>query len=188
MKTARVVIVSLLSLLVIPQICLAGKVTVKGVHMCCGGCQGIAESALGDVSGVDKVVCDLNTKAIEFNAADTKAVTAGIAALAKAGFYGKADHEKKALAFPKSGAKKGAKANSLLVSGVHLCCTACVSASQKALMDVKGVAVIDIDRNAKSIKLTGDAMDSAEVIGALNRAGFFGQLGKKPPADKKVSK
>ncbi len=181
MQVAKVYLLSLSILFLIPQFCLAGTVTVKGVHMCCGGCKSLAESALADLTGVDKVVCDLNTKAIEFKAADEKAVARGIKALAEAGFYGKASHQKKAVAFPKSGAKKGVKSNVVLLSGVHLCCTACVTASHKALLKVKGVAVIDIDRNAKSIKLTGDAMDPLQIVEALNRAGFFGQIGKKSP-------
>jgi len=179
MPTAKECFLSLTALLLIPQLSWAGTVTVKGVHMCCGGCQAIAEEALSDLAGVDKVVCDLNTKGIEFTATDEKAVKAGIVALAEAGFHGKADHDKKPLTFPESGAKKGKKANSVLLSGVHLCCTACVTASHKALIEVKGVTVIDIDRNAKTIKLTGDAMDTLEVVDALNRAGFYGQLGKK---------
>ncbi len=179
MQALRVYVLSLSALMLIPHICLGGIVTVKGVHMCCGGCKSIAEGALTDLTGVDKVVCDLNTKAIEFNAVDEKAVARGIKALAEAGFYGKATHGKKAVTFPKSGAKKGVKSNVVLLSGVHLCCTACVTASHKALLNVKGVTVIDIDRNEKSIKLTGDAMDQLEVVQSLNRAGFFGKIGKK---------
>lgn len=178
MKTAKVCLF-LTTLVLTPHFCWAGTVTVKGVHMCCGGCQGIAEAALTDLTGVDKVVCDLNTKAIEFTAADEKAVAVGLKALAEAGFYGKATHEKKPVALPDSGAKKGVKSNTVLLEGVHLCCTACVTASHKALIEVKGVTVIDVDRNAKSIKLTGDAIDNVEVIDALNKAGFFGQIGKK---------
>ncbi len=186
MQAARVYVLSLSALFLIPQICLGGTVSVKGVHMCCGGCKSIAEDALEDLTGVDKVVCDLNTKAIEFNAADEKAVARGIKALAEAGFHGKATHGKKAVPFPKSGAKKGVKSNIVLLTGVHLCCTACVTASHKALLKVKGVAVIDIDRNEKSIKLTGDAMDQLEIVESLNRAGFFGHIGKKAtPANKK---
>lgn len=188
MQAARVYLFSLSTLFLIPQICLGGTVTVKGVHMCCGGCQSIAEEALTDLVGVDKVVCDLNTKAIEFKAADDKAVARGIKALAEAGFYGKASHDKKTQPFPKSGAKKGVKSNVVLLSGVHLCCTSCVTASHKALLKVKGVAVIDIDRSAKSIKLTGDAMDTQQVVAALNRAGFYAQIGKKASTTTKKTK
>ena len=47
-----------------------GTVTVKGVHLCCGGCLGIANEALSEVEGVDGVSCDLNTKVITYKADD----------------------------------------------------------------------------------------------------------------------
>jgi copper chaperone CopZ len=62
------------------------------------------------------------------------------------------------------------------LTNVHLCCTACVTASQKALEEVKGVTLIDIDRNEKTIKLTGDAIVIPEAVAALNKAGFFCRL------------
>jgi len=128
------------------------------------------------VDGVSKISCDLNTKVISYQADSDKSAAAGIKALAEAGFYGTASHDKKRLKYPVSGAKKGTKSNSIMLSGVHLCCTACVTASQKALEEVKGVTLIDIDRNEKTIKLTGDAIGIPEAIAALNKAGFFCRL------------
>lgn len=154
----------------VPQ---SGTVSVKGVHLCCGGCQSIADAALSEVQGISGISCDLNTKVISFKPDSDKTAEAGIKALAKAGFYGTATHDKKALTFPDSGAKKGAKSNSVVMTGVHLCCTACVTASQKALENVKGVTLIDIDRNEKTIKLTGDAIVIPDAVAALNKAGFY---------------
>jgi copper chaperone CopZ len=135
---------------------------------------------LSEVEGISEISCDVNTKVISYKAANEKAATDGIEALAAAGFFGTATHGEKKLAYPDSGAKKGMKANSLLLTGLHLCCTACVTASQKALEEVKGVSLIDIDRNEETIKLTGDAIDVPEAIAALNKAGFFCRLPKKP--------
>ena len=154
----------------------SGAVTVKGVHLCCGGCQGIADEALSEVDGVTGISCDLNTKVISFKAAGDKAAEAGIKALADAGFFGKATLDTKPLKYPESGAKKGTKSNSILLTGVHLCCTACVTASQKALEDLKGVTLIDIDRNEQTIKLTGDSIGVPEAVAALNKAGFYCRL------------
>jgi copper chaperone CopZ len=154
----------------------AGTVSVKGPHLCCGGCQTIADAALSEVDGVSNISCDLNTKVISYKAESDKAAEAGIKALAGAGFFGTATHDKKPLKYPVSGAKKGMKANTILLSGVHLCCTACVTASQKALEGVKGVTLIDIDRNEKTIKLTGDAIGVPDAIAALNKAGFYCRL------------
>ncbi len=157
----------------------AGSVAVKGTHLCCGGCQAAADEALSDVKGVSEISCDLNTKVISYKAANDKAAAAGIEALAKAGFYGTATHGAQKMTYPASGAKKGMKANSILLTGLHLCCSACVSGSQQALIDVKGVSLIDIDRNEKTIKLTGDSIDVPDAIAALNRAGFYCRLPKK---------
>lgn len=154
------------------------SVSVKGVHLCCGGCQSIAEDALDGLKGISKISCDLNTKVISFKADDRKSADAGIKALAEAGFYGTATFGKTKLDYPKSGAMKGAKQNSVSVTGVHLCCTACVTASQKALEGVKGVSLIDIDRNEQTIKLTGDAIVVTDAVAALNKAGFYCKVGK----------
>lgn len=154
----------------------SGTVNVKGPHLCCGSCQTIADAALSEVDGVSAISCDLNTKVISYKADSDKSAAAGIKALAGAGFFGVASHDKKPLKYPVSGAKKGAKANTILLLGVHLCCGACVAASQKALEDVKGVRLIDIDRNEKTVKLTGDSIGVPEAIAALNKAGFFCRL------------
>ena len=154
----------------------SGTVTVRGPHLCCDGCRTIADAALSEVDGVSGISCDLNTKVISYKADGDKAAEAGIKALATAGFFGTASHDKKPLKYPISGAKKGTKSNSILLSGVHLCCTACVTASQKALEDVKGVTLIDIDRNEKTIKLTGDSIGILDAIAALNKAGFYCRL------------
>ena len=158
----------------------SGTVAVKGTHLCCGGCQAAADEALSEVDGLSDISCDVNTKVISYKASSEKAAAAGIKALAAAGFYGTATHDAKKLMFPESGAKKGMKANSLLLTGLHLCCTACVTGSQKSLENVKGVSLIDIDRNEQTIKLTGDAISVPEAIAALNKAGFYCRLPKKP--------
>lgn len=147
-------------------------VHVKGVHLCCGGCLGIADAALSDVDGVSKISSDMNAKVITFSVADQKTADAGIKALAKAGFFGTATLDKKPLKYPASGAKKDQKSNSFVLQGVHLCCTSCVTASQKALENVDGVTLIDIDRNEKTIKLTGSSISIPKAVAALHKAGF----------------
>lgn len=156
----------------------SGQVSVKGVHLCCGGCQEIANEALGEVKDLADISCDLNTKVISFKAGSPKAAQAGIEALANAGFFGEATFNKEPLKYPESGAEKNSKSNSIVLTGVHLCCTACVTASHKALEDLKGVTLIDIDRNEQTIKLTGDSIGVPEAIAALNKAGFFCRLDK----------
>ena len=126
-----------------------------------------------DTDGITDISADLNTKVVSFKAKDQKSAEAGIKALAKAGFFGAATYKGKSLKYPDSGAKDGAKANTVSLKGIHLCCTACVTASQKALQSVKGVTLIDIDRNEETIKLTGDAISVKAAVTALNKSGFY---------------
>jgi copper chaperone CopZ len=156
----------------------SGQVSVKGVHLCCGGCQEIANAALSEVKDLADISCDLNTKVISFKAGSEEAAQAGIEALADAGFFGEASYNKEPLTYPASGAEKDSKSNTIVLTGVHLCCTACVTASHTALEDVKGVTLIDIDRNEQTIKLTGDSIGVPEAVAALNKAGFFCRLEK----------
>ena len=138
--------------------------------------------------GVTNINCDLNTKMVTFSVPDDKTARRGVKALAAAGFFGTATHSKKNVAFPDAGAKKGQKLDTFVLEGIHLCCGSCVTGSQKSLVNVTGVKVIDIDRKQKTIKLTGSSIDVKAAIAALNKAGFYGKLQtkrtKKPPVPK----
>lgn len=154
----------------------AAEVTVKGVHLCCGACVSTVGKTLKTVKGVSGATCDRNSKIVTFQAADGKAAQAGILALAKAGFHGKATHGKTTIAFPKSGAKKGVKANTVTLNGVHLCCGACVTGARKAFAKLDSVGTIDIDRSAKTITLKGKGISVTDAVAALNKSGFHGTL------------
>ena len=126
-------------------------------------------------------------------AANTKAVTAGIASLAKSGFYGAAIHEKKPVPFPATGAKKNVRGEAHTLRGVHLCCDACVVGAQKAVETVKGLQAIEIDRKLRTVKLIGKEISLAEsikAIRALQKAGFYAhvRMPKKPKSPKNPKK
>jgi len=162
----------------------AADVTVKGVHLCCGSCVEGATAALSPVKGVTKIACDRDSKLVNFHAADDKAASAGIAALAAHGFHGKATHGGKPLSFPASGVKKGTTADILTLHGLHLCCGGCVDGAQTAVEKVNGVTAIDIDREAGTMKLTGKNIDVVAALMALNDGGFHGTV-KAPAKSKK---
>lgn len=167
---------SLAALLVAFSAAQAGEVTVKGVHLCCGMCVKGVGQALSGVDGVSGAACDRQAKTVTFTAADDKAAGAGIAALAKAGFHGKAAHGDKALKFPESGAKKGDKADKVVLTNVHLCCGACIRAVNKVLAGTK--ATIAPDRETNTVTLTGSDIDISAAVASLNKAGFHAQLKK----------
>lgn len=154
----------------------AGTVTVKKAHVCCGACVTAVKKTLANVERVSAANADRATKTITFEAADDAAAQRGINALAKAGFHGTAAHGDKAVAFPKSKAKKGDKANTVTFTSVHLCCPACVKGADAALKDVKNVKQIDVNQKAGTVTLTGENIDVLEAISALNDGGFHGNL------------
>lgn len=179
----RLSILAVLTLVAAP--CLAETVSVRNTHLCCASCSAGAKAALSDVEGVSGVNCDLNAKVIAFEAKDAKAAKKGVEALADGGFFGAAVYGKEKLPYPSPKIKKGQKSNSFLLTGLHLCCGACVTASQKALTSVKGVTVIDIDRNEETIQVNGDGVLVQDAIDALNKAGFYSKLASPKKSAKK---
>jgi periplasmic mercuric ion binding protein len=153
------------------------EVVVKDVHMCCGQCVKIGDATLKDVKGVSDAKCSQEGKSCTFKAEDDKAVTAGLEALAKAGFHGKATKDGKETEFPKPDIKEG-KSNEITATGVHLCCGACVTGVTKALKDVKGVKEVKADRKESTVTVTGEEIDAKELFAALTKAGFHGNMKK----------
>lgn len=157
----------------------AAEVTVKGVHLCCGGCVNDVKGALGEVKGVTDISGDPNTKVVVFKAADEKTAEAGLKAIADAGFHGTATIDKKPATFPAATVEKGTKANSIKVTGVHLCCGACVTGVKKALEEVPNVTEMKIDRESKTVSVSGKDVDVNAFLEALYRGGYHGELEKK---------
>tara|TARA_B100000029_G_scaffold443698_1_gene462927 strand:+ start:943 stop:1548 length:606 start_codon:yes stop_codon:yes gene_type:complete len=159
----------------------AGQVTIKGAHLCCGACQARAEKALEGIKGLSQASVDRNSKVISFVAIDDKTVVAGIASLARSGFYGSAVHGKKPVSFPATGAKKNARADTHTLRGVHLCCDACVVGAQVAVQKVKGLQAIEIDRKLRTVKLVGKSISLQEAITALRKGGFYAHVRAPKP-------
>jgi copper chaperone CopZ len=156
----------------------SATVTIRSVHLCCGGCTEGAKGALDGIDGVSDVKADVNSKSIVFSAKSEKAAQKGIDALAEHGFFGKAAFGKKDLAFPDAGAKKGEKRDSLTFTGVHLCCGACKKAVHEALTKLDGMTSMEIDAAAETVKLNGAGMTALDAVELLQKAGFYGKLAK----------
>ena len=152
------------------------SVAIKGAHLCCGSCSEAAEAALEGLKGITKAGTDRNTKLIAFQAATKEDAIEALKALAKEGFYGSATFGKEEMKWPDSGAKKGVKVTTVVIERVHLCCGACVTGSKEALEKLASATEIDIDRNAEIITVKGKELDEADVIGALNKGGFYGKV------------
>ena len=158
----------------------AADVKIEGVHLCCGSCSKAIESALKDVDGVSDATPDQDAKSVTFKAKDSKAVDAGLKALADAGFHGKATADGKAVKFPEVKVAKGTKSDAFTITGVHLCCGSCVVAVKKAIADVPGVdqAQTKVDKDDGSIVVVGKDVDVAKFLDALFADGFHGEVKK----------
>lgn len=155
------------------------QVEVSGVHLCCGGCAKAVGQALAEVDGVSNASCDRDAKTVNFNASGEEAIKAGLTALAKAGFHGKAIMGNRELKYPAEEVEKDAASDEITFYGVHLCCGGCAKAVGEAL---KGLGEPACDREAKTVTLKGDGISVAKAVAALNKAGFHGSL-KKPEAE-----
>jgi hypothetical protein len=150
----------------------ADKVEISGAHICCGQCVKVIGGILKNVAGVSDAACDQGTKTVTFTAKDAKAAEAGIKAVLDGGFFGtvKVDgKEQKAEAV-----KKGAKADTVTVKGVHNCCGMC----QKALAGLfQGAKVTSEGKGPqKDLKIEGKGLDKGEVLETLRKNGFNGKI------------
>lgn len=68
-----------------------------------------------------------------------------------------------------------ALAGDVQVTGVHICCGACVKAVDKALTGVEGVSSVTSDRETRTVRFTAaDDKAAGAGIEALAKAGFHG--------------
>lgn len=154
----------------------AEQVKVTGVHLCCGKCLKGVGTALTGVKGVSGAKCDKDNGIITFDATDADAAKAGVAALAKAGYYGDAAMGDAKVAYPETGIAKDAKGNKVTISGVHLCCGGCITSAEDALGAVKGVSKLSSDGASGTINVEGTDVNLQALLDALHGAGFHGSV------------
>jgi Cu+-exporting ATPase len=150
----------------------AADVSLSDTHLCCVQCVTAVAKALKGVKGVSDAKCDREKSTVTFKATDKKAAQAGLNALVGAGFYGTAKVDAKAVKLPSQKIKAGTKATVADFRGPHMCCGACDKAVKKAVKSVKGVGDVGINRERRSVSISGSDVEVAAVIAALNKAGF----------------
>ena len=145
----------------------AGKVEIKGAHICCPKCVAAIGGVLKKVDGVSDAACAKGAS-ITFTTKDDKTTAAAIAALADAGFTGAATDDGKDVASTLPAATTG-KADDVAVT-THICCPNCQAAIKKLFPDDK----IAFDGNTATI--SGKDLDKAAVLDTLRKAGFNGTI------------
>ena len=150
------------------------KVELKGVHLCCGQCVKGVETALKGVDGV-KAACDRQAKTVTVTAPDAKTAQKALDALAAGGYHG--DTGKKDVAIKDDSGAKAGKVKSVSVEGVHNCCANCCKAIKETVKKVDGVKADTAKPKMNTFEVTGD-FDAAELVKALNAAGFHAKVKK----------
>lgn len=142
------------------------KVSLSGLHICCGSCTKGINNAVAKVEGA-KVAVDAKAKTAAVSAADAETVQKALDAIAAAGYHGATGDEKLAIK-DDSGAPEG-KVKSLKLSGAHNCCGGCNKGLVAAVKKVEGVT--DAATAQKVVTVTGD-FDAKAVVKAANDAGY----------------
>ena len=150
------------------------RVELKRVHMCCEGCAKEVADILKKVEGVAAVTTDQEATTARFTAADARAAQRALDALAAGGFHGDTGGSTEYAFKDDSGVKPG-KVRSLKVSGFHNSCPGCVKSFRAAVKTVPGVAGDTAKSRVRTCEVTGE-FDAAELVKALNKAGFHVQV------------
>jgi hypothetical protein len=150
----------------------ANDVEIKGPHICCKQCVGVAQKVLNKVDGVSDVMPDASTKTVKFTAKDDKAAAAGFKALVDAGFFGTATNDGKELKISVTAPKAGEKADVVVVKDVHVCCGQC----QKAIVKLFDGSKVTFEGKGpqRTVRIEGTSLESSAVMDALRKAGFNG--------------
>lgn len=149
----------------------AGKVEIKGAHVCCPKCVTAITNILKKVDGVSDAVAKPKGD-ITFTTTGDKATTAALTALLDGGFIGAATDDGKEVKAELTSPKAGAKAEEVTVTDTHVCCGKC----QKAIEVVLPAGAKAEFPDKTTVKITGKDLDKAEILESLRKAGFNGKV------------
>lgn len=167
----KIALFSLLGLLVASAAQAETKVTVSGVHLCCGGCVKAASAAVTGAGA--QVTKDGN--ALKISGADDATVQKALDALGAAGFHGTTDSDELKIK-DDSGASDG-KVKRLELTGIHNCCGKCTKGIKQALAGVDGVKADTAKPKTNSLVIEGD-FSAAAALKALFAAGYHAKVKK----------
>jgi len=143
-------------------------VTLKGVHLCCGGCSKGVERAVKQVDGAT-VKCDRKAGTAVITAGDKASAQKALDVIADAGYHGKTDSSD--LRVKDDNTAPDRDVSSLTVTGAHLCCGSCVKGVNKAVKGVAGVAGTDAKKKQTSFTIKG-TFNAKAAVKALYEAGY----------------
>ena len=154
----------------------ADEVSVSGLHICCGACVKSLDEALSAVDDVRDISVDRETKKVSFQVSNDETGRAGLKAIVKAGYFGKAKYEDRDIEMPQKGVKKGAKADRVVFENLHICCKGCAKSITESVKDEKNVVAVDCDTKKGTVAFSGTEMELSKLLDALHKAGFHGTV------------
>jgi copper chaperone CopZ len=151
---------------------------VKGLHLCCNGCNGAATGAINGGGGKDAAA---SSGTVTFTAANDGAAQKALDKLAAAGFWGTIE-SKTVRMNDDSGTVLPPKAKPVKVSsgtwkGAHNCCDGCNKKLKEAIKGVEGVTEDDCAANKATFIVKGE-YDPSALIKAIHDAGYHAKLEK----------
>ena len=151
---------------------------VKGLHLCCNGCNGAATGAINGGGGKDATA---SGGSVTFTAANDGAAQKALDKLTAAGFWGTLDSKTLKLN-DDSGTVLPPKAKPVKISsgtwkGAHNCCDGCNKALKAAIKGVEGVESEDCAANKATFIVKG-AYNPADLVKAIHDAGYHAKLEK----------
>ena len=152
----------------------AGKVEVKGAHVCCPACVKAITGVLDKVDGVSNVAA-VKLGSITFTTTDDKATAAALTALGNAGFFGAATDDGKEVNIDLPTPKKGETVDSVTVTNTHLCCPKCCASVTDLFPDDK-VEFPEKGSDKGTVTIIGKGLDKWAVLDVLRKAGFNGTV------------
>lgn len=156
----------------------AVNVEVKGMHLCCNGCNGAATGAVTSGGGKE---ASASSGSVTFTAANDAAAQKALDKLTAAGFWGTIDsrtlrlNDDSGTALPPKA--KPVKISSGTWKGAHNCCDGCNKALKEAIKGVAGVTSDDATSKATTFTVKGE-YDPAELMKAIHAAGYHAKLDK----------
>lgn len=151
------------------------QVQLRGVHLCCGGCTDAVATAVESVPGIT-CQCDMENGTVTLTAKDRAAAQKALDAIADAGLHGETGDEHLAMRAERD--IPLGKVQKLTISGIHNCCQPCYEAIKGAIDTVEGVTGDTAGPRKTVFEVTGN-FSAAELVRALNRAGFHAKVGEK---------
>lgn len=151
-------------------------VEIKGLHLCCRGCEEALNAALSSVDGVHDLQINRKVQQATFTADNDEALRAVGLAMTEAGFFGEVTAGGEPYVVVVEEIDENETTDRVTFDGVHLCCGGCARAIVRAFADYDSVVAVDCDTDDGTVTFTGQGFKLADVRNLLHKAGYHGRV------------